>query len=145
MLQSTGKGQSTGVSNHRSPITDEPCSAWQALYHCSFIAPYCMAPPGPARTLLPSRLSPVSLSAGILNPPGLPRRNCCCSITRCQHPLHLWESGSASENNKGGIMSRGERRLKTLLKEPSGPCAVYCTSWLWVIFVVTEVGLFIFF
>lgn len=67
-LQSTGKGHSAGVSSHRSPVTDEPCSAWQALYHHGFIAPYCTAPPGPAHPLLPSHLSPISLSAGILNP-----------------------------------------------------------------------------
>ena len=41
-------------------------------------------------------------------------------------------------------MNRGERRLKNLFNEPSDPRAVYCTLWLWVIFVVTEVGLLIF-
>lgn len=76
--QSTGEGHGAGASGRHLPFAAEPCSAWPALNHRGFIAgtswPSSLSPPELLLALL-------SLSAGILNHQGLPRRNCCCSIT----------------------------------------------------------------
>lgn len=75
-VASARKGHGAGTSSRRLPITDEPCLAWQAHYHHGFIAQHLLA-----QLALSSLSSPISLSASILNPRALPRRNCRCSVT----------------------------------------------------------------